>query len=117
MFCKECGKEIPNNAKFCPVCGSSQAVRNVQTRSPPGIQAAAEVHESPVAIALYVVALLFFFVAAYYFGNFEEMCDPSIWVPDDCDDERQIMFGSLFIAIICFAGGMYLTNKDPRNKF
>jgi len=25
MFCKECGKEIPDNAKFCPGCGTALA--------------------------------------------------------------------------------------------
>jgi uncharacterized membrane protein HdeD (DUF308 family) len=26
MFCKNCGKEVPENSKFCPSCGQSQEV-------------------------------------------------------------------------------------------
>lgn len=26
MFCKQCGKEIPDNSNFCTHCGASQAV-------------------------------------------------------------------------------------------
>lgn len=31
MFCKNCGKEIENNAKFCPECGASQIVEEEKT--------------------------------------------------------------------------------------
>ena len=24
MYCKNCGKELPENAKFCPKCGAEQ---------------------------------------------------------------------------------------------
>ena len=26
MFCKECGKELPDNAKFCNYCGADQTI-------------------------------------------------------------------------------------------
>lgn len=34
MYCKNCGKEIDNNAAYCPVCGVSTngTVQNVQHR-------------------------------------------------------------------------------------
>lgn len=30
MFCRNCGKEIPNNINFCNYCGASQGNRSVQ---------------------------------------------------------------------------------------
>lgn len=32
MFCKKCGKEIPDGAKFCPYCGADQNYKEVYTR-------------------------------------------------------------------------------------
>lgn len=31
MFCKNCGKEIENNVKFCPECGASQILEEQKT--------------------------------------------------------------------------------------
>lgn len=30
MFCENCGKQIPDNAKFCPFCGQGTVVMNAQ---------------------------------------------------------------------------------------
>lgn len=30
MFCNKCGKQIPNDAKFCPECGASLNAQNSQ---------------------------------------------------------------------------------------
>ena len=27
MFCRKCGKEISNEAKFCPMCGENQGIK------------------------------------------------------------------------------------------
>ena len=36
MYCKNCGKEIPEDARFCPQCGTPQdvATDNVQNDAP-----------------------------------------------------------------------------------
>ena len=31
MFCSHCGKQIPDDAKFCPVCGT-KVVKNTQNK-------------------------------------------------------------------------------------
>ena len=31
MYCKECGKEIDNDSKFCRYCGKNQAVLNEES--------------------------------------------------------------------------------------
>lgn len=41
MFCKNCGKELPDNAKFCNACGTPVA--------PPAPAAAPEIPETPAA--------------------------------------------------------------------
>lgn len=30
MFCKNCGKEIKNNVKFCPYCGKDTGVGSLE---------------------------------------------------------------------------------------
>ena len=32
MFCRKCGKPIPDGAKFCPYCGADQNYKEVYTR-------------------------------------------------------------------------------------
>lgn len=34
MFCKKCGKEIPDGAQFCPHCGAAQDDHPIYTRKP-----------------------------------------------------------------------------------
>jgi len=33
MYCKECGKQIPEDAKFCPACGANQQQKEKQPKS------------------------------------------------------------------------------------
>ncbi len=33
MYCKNCGKEIPEGAKFCPACGTATGAAQKQTAS------------------------------------------------------------------------------------
>lgn len=32
MFCQNCGKEIPENAKFCPACGFQTGTQKVREK-------------------------------------------------------------------------------------
>lgn len=48
MFCPNCGKEIPDIAKFCPICGSSFAAAVEQSAPPPVPEA--EPDEAPTMI-------------------------------------------------------------------
>ena len=118
MFCIECGRKIPDTAKFCAACGNPQGRKSVQTKNQIFSKENKKVHESSEAIALYVLSLLFFFMGIYFFNGiwYETMCEPSMWVPDDCDGIRGAILGCILISIACFAGGIYLTNNDPRNK-
>ncbi|MDR1720159.1 MAG: zinc ribbon domain-containing protein [Dysgonamonadaceae bacterium] len=35
MFCENCGKEIPNDSRFCEYCGASLAAAPTVTTTPP----------------------------------------------------------------------------------
>lgn len=35
MFCRNCGKEIPEGSKFCPSCGTEQDVHTYHSSAPP----------------------------------------------------------------------------------
>lgn len=54
MFCRNCGKEIPENVKFCNYCGADQNSRSTQnTQSNPRtyVQQQAASHSQPVYTA------------------------------------------------------------------
>ena len=34
MFCAECGKKLPEGAKFCPVCGTRVEKRSAEAEGP-----------------------------------------------------------------------------------
>lgn len=34
MYCKECGKEINNDSKYCSYCGMKQSLKNIPSNSP-----------------------------------------------------------------------------------
>ncbi len=51
MFCEKCGNNIPDEAKFCPVCGSVTAKEAAPAASVPVEAPAAEVVSTPVEAA------------------------------------------------------------------
>ena len=116
MFCIDCGKEIPDKVKFCPVCGSSQRRQEVRHNVVDEEEVGSAVEHlqdaykstSSTVIALFTVGTIFFLVWFYHIMFFEDLCDPSIWLPDDCDDERNLMWGSFLISAILLAIGGYI---------
>lgn len=54
MFCRNCGKEIPENTNFCNYCGASQnngSVQNTQSNSRTYGQQQSTAHSRPVNTA------------------------------------------------------------------
>ncbi len=33
MFCKNCGKQIPDHSELCPLCGSAQSITELEYRT------------------------------------------------------------------------------------
>ena len=65
MFCKNCGKEIEDGAKFCPSCGATQEVANHEHSSPapvPRWEGADEAKGKSSSKSRLIAALLAFFL-------------------------------------------------------
>lgn len=84
MYCSKCGKEIPNNAKFCPYCGNTITSTNFQSTIPGKQASTGEIKDSLQQLAgLVTVAILF--IASVMFlvtmcNNFESNMDVFEWV-------------------------------------
>ena len=55
MFCRHCGKQIPDDSKFCPGCGAETALENAE----PVAARAPEAAPVPAFLAPYVLLVLF----------------------------------------------------------
>lgn len=47
MFCTNCGKELPDNASFCPECGAAQAAPAPQKEDPQAVPQQPAYYEQP----------------------------------------------------------------------
>lgn len=73
MFCKNCGKQLTENAKFCRECGTSVGKEGISGNSPVALAATLPVHEklavmfiASVAMELLLLILRFVSFGKYY---------------------------------------------------
>ena len=80
MFCSKCGKQIPDNTKFCPYCGAQNQMYRPPAQNPyggagqpsPGGPPPSPKKKSrlPLILGLIVLFLVFFIAAFILFGVF-----------------------------------------------
>ena len=80
MFCSKCGKQIPDNTKFCPYCGAQNQMYRPPAQNPyggagqpsPGRPSPSPKKKSrlPLILGLIVLFLVFFIAAFILFGVF-----------------------------------------------
>ncbi len=75
MFCKNCGNEIKDNAKFCSSCGTCTETPSAPVQTPPSAPAPAPTQPSAannniaiVGFSLSMAAVLFWFLAIFIMG-------------------------------------------------
>ena len=73
MFCRNCGKEIPDHSEICPICGGSQTITELEYRTGAKSPAGAlfkRYREEPVtrqgAILLEILGILLGFGAVIF---------------------------------------------------
>lgn len=58
MYCRNCGKPLPDGVRFCPACGAAQTAADPRPVQPAPPQAQAPAKKKPVGLILAAVLLL-----------------------------------------------------------
>jgi len=70
MYCKYCGKEIPDNVKFCPVCGKAvNGIDSTQTNKQKEAQQTRSVAKGILLVVVLIIALLVTILGLINFSN------------------------------------------------
>ena len=108
MFCPNCGKEIPENMKFCNYCGTPQSVdftrgeqaeqQNVETYTPPNARPVYQASPSPkrkkskaTKIIVSIVVVVVVFIIGYFATGPNKLKQPTAF---DTSNEFQFVCGA-----------------------
>ncbi len=70
MFCSECGKQLPDNSRFCNFCGAEQGVMPQAEPTPSNAEAKATQKQAKPKKRANILVLLIVFVVAGLIGRF-----------------------------------------------
>ena len=72
MFCKNCGTQIDDNAKFCDACGTQTAVEQAAIQEQKAINYDAHLDKSISGSVWITVAMVVFSLVIVFFFGFED---------------------------------------------
>jgi hypothetical protein len=113
MYCGQCGKEIPDNAGFCPYCGNKTGniVRGKNNRTPLNLSDTQQMAGGISVIIWIVLSFAFFIICFLYYGSNMDAFD---WVSDSTK-----MVGVIFyflIAVLALLDCLMASKKFMEGK-